>query len=119
MGLELERLQVGPWPMNCYLIRCRESGQVAIVDPGDDAEQILATAGPHVCCILLTHGHPDHVGALDAVRRATGAPVGIHPADAEPASPGALDVEADSNGLVRFRHALQAGKVLYERKSKS
>lgn len=82
MGLELERLEVGPWPMNCYLIRCSTSGQVAIVDPGEDADRILAAAGPQVCCILLTHGHPDHVGALAAVRQATQVPVGIHPADA-------------------------------------
>lgn len=82
--LKLERLEVGPWPMNCYLVRCPETGQVAVVDPGEDADRILAAApAGSVCCILLTHGHPDHVGALEAVRQATGAPVGIHPADAE------------------------------------
>jgi hydroxyacylglutathione hydrolase len=83
MGLELECLEVGPWPMNCYLIRCPASGRVAVVDPGEDPDKILAAAGPHVCCILLTHGHPDHVGGLKTVRQATQAPVGIHPVDAE------------------------------------
>ena len=69
--------------MNCYLLRCPATGELAVVDPGADAETILAAAGASaVRCILLTHGHPDHVGALDAVRQATGAPVGIHPADA-------------------------------------
>jgi hydroxyacylglutathione hydrolase len=84
MNLELERLELGPWPMNCYLVRCPASGQVAIVDPGADPQTILeAVDVDSVCCILLTHGHPDHVGALGAVRQATGVPVGIHPADAE------------------------------------
>jgi len=84
MRVQLERLTVGPWPMNCYLVRCAETGQLAIVDPGEDAAAILAaTGGASVCCILLTHAHPDHVGALEEVRQATGAPVGIHPADAE------------------------------------
>lgn len=84
MNLELERLELGPWPMNSYLVRCPAGGQVAIVDPGADPETILqAVDVASVCCILLTHGHPDHVGALDAIRQATGAPVGIHPADAE------------------------------------
>lgn len=70
--------------MNCYLIRCPATGQVAVVDPGADPETILdAVEAGSVACILLTHGHPDHVGALEAVRQATGVPVGIHPADAE------------------------------------
>jgi len=96
--LELQRLEVGPWPMNCYLLRCPATGEVAVADPGADAETILAAVGASsVRCILLTHGHPDHVGALDAVRQATGAPVGIHPADAA-----AWGVEADfplTNGM--------------------
>ncbi len=89
--LELQQLAVGPWPMNCYLLRCPVSGEVAIVDPGADAEAILeAVGGSTVRCILLTHGHPDHVGALEAVRQATGAPVGVHPADAA-----SYDLQAD------------------------
>lgn len=95
MGLELHRLEVGPWPMNCYLVRCPASGQVAIVDPGGDPDQILAAAGPHVCCILLTHSHPDHVGALEEVCQASHAPVGIHPADAEALALNASGREAD------------------------
>ena len=84
MFLELEHLEVGPWPMNCYLVRCPVTGEVAIVDPGADSEAILAAIGPsRVCCILLTHGHADHIGALEAVRKITGAPLGVHPADAE------------------------------------
>jgi hydroxyacylglutathione hydrolase len=91
MKLDLARLEVGPWPMNCYLVRCRATGNVAIVDPGADAEVILASLGEGTpCCILLTHGHLDHVGALYAVRQATGVPIGVHPADA-----GRLDVDAD------------------------
>ena len=97
--LELQRLEVGPWPMNCYLLRCPETGGLAIVDPGADAAKILDAVGQaRVDCILLTHGHPDHIGALEDVREATGAPVGIHPADAE-----RFDVRAEimlEDGLV-------------------
>ena len=91
MNLQLELLEVGPWPMNCYLLRCPTTGDVAIVDPGADAGSILAAAGDaSVRVILLTHAHPAHVGALDDVRLETGAPVGLHPADAE-----AFSVEGD------------------------
>ncbi len=81
---ELTRLAVGPWPMNCYLLRCPSTGDVAVVDPGADAQAILDAVGEQpVSCILLTHAHPDHIGALDEVRQGLGAPVGLHPADAE------------------------------------
>jgi glyoxylase-like metal-dependent hydrolase (beta-lactamase superfamily II) len=83
MLLELQRIEVGPWPMNCYLLRCPVTGEMAIVDPGADAETVLAAVdNARVCSILLTHGHPDHVGALEVVRNALDVPVGIHPADA-------------------------------------
>lgn len=91
MTLSLERLEVGPWPMNCYLVRCPATNEVAIVDPGEDAASILSALGDSaVRCIILTHGHPDHTGALAAVRQGTSAPVGIHPADAD-----AFCIEAD------------------------
>jgi glyoxylase-like metal-dependent hydrolase (beta-lactamase superfamily II) len=62
------------------LISGRES---IIVDPAAEPERILAAVdGTAVKAVLLTHGHPDHVQALDAVRQATAAPLGLHPADA-------------------------------------
>jgi len=81
---EVQRVEVGPWPMNCYLVTCPRTGATAIVDPGDDPETILsAVADARVEVILLTHGHPDHVGALEEVQAATGAPVAFHPAETE------------------------------------
>ena len=91
MHLQLQRLEVGPWPMNCYLLRCPRTQVVAVVDPGADADAILAAVNEApVLCILLTHGHADHVGAVEAICQATDAPVGIHPADAA-----VFDLEAD------------------------
>jgi len=75
---------VGPWPMNTYLLVCEQTNTAAIVDPGADAKAILELAqGVRVDKILLTHGHRDHTGVLAKVRKATGAPVYIHPADGE------------------------------------
>lgn len=74
---------VGPWPMNTYVVTCQETLTSAIVDPGADPAVILGlAAGTRVDKILLTHAHGDHVGALAAVKAATGAPVYLHPADA-------------------------------------
>ena len=84
MPAELRIKQVGPWPMNTYLIVCEETGASAIVDPGADANAILENAlDTKIEKILLTHAHMDHVGALEKVKAATNAPVYLHPADAE------------------------------------
>ncbi|MEW6717052.1 MAG: MBL fold metallo-hydrolase [Chloroflexota bacterium] len=77
--------------MNTYVVVCEATRISAIVDPGADAEDILALAeGTRVIKILLTHGHPDHTGALARVREVTGAQVYLHPADAEE-----FDVDVD------------------------
>jgi len=71
-----------PGPMtyhgtNTYLLDWADG--VAVVDPGPDqaghVRDVLAQAGAPVRAVLLTHGHHDHVGALPAMRAATGAPV--------------------------------------------
>ena len=83
MGIELHKLSVGPWPMNCYILISRQTNQSVIVDPGADFEKILeATKHTDVTKILLTHGHPDHTSALKQIYEATSAPILIHPLDA-------------------------------------
>ena len=73
--------------VNTYLID--DPAGCVLVDAGfpDKADEILkgiAAAGKKpadVKHILLTHAHPDHIGSLAAVQRATGAAAYIHPAD--------------------------------------
>jgi hydroxyacylglutathione hydrolase len=78
---QLITLPLGEWNTNCYVLI--SGGESIIVDPAAEPERILAAVeGTVVKAILLTHGHPDHVQALDAVRQATAAPLGLHPADA-------------------------------------
>jgi glyoxylase-like metal-dependent hydrolase (beta-lactamase superfamily II) len=63
---------------NCFIVRREGSDRGLIVDPGDEADRLLAAAddaGITLEAILLTHTHFDHVGAVAPVARATGAPV--------------------------------------------
>lgn len=67
------------------------SDGLAVVDPGwpsgdawDDLVAGLETIGGGVAdvrAILVTHGHPDHVGLAGRLREASGAWIGMHPAD--------------------------------------
>ncbi len=78
MSLEVEMLTVGAIAENCFLVRRQGSDRLLVVDPGEEAERILAAveqAGGTVEAILLTHCHFDHIGAVAPVAAATGAPV--------------------------------------------
>jgi glyoxylase-like metal-dependent hydrolase (beta-lactamase superfamily II) len=77
VALEVEMLTVGAIAENCFLLRREGSDRVLVVDPGEEAERILAAAGEigKVEAILLTHCHFDHIGAVAPVAAATGAPV--------------------------------------------
>jgi len=78
-SLELRHRQVGPWPMNTYALICPHTGESVLFDPGADPdvlEEMLAGSTP--IAILLTHSHPDHVGALEEMRKRLGVPVMAH-----------------------------------------
>lgn len=81
-------IQVGPIDTNCYLLG--DEGACVVVDPGADAQQVLAMVddtGLALQAILLTHGHWDHVGGVDGIlERYPQLPVYIH--EKELLSPG-------------------------------
>jgi hydroxyacylglutathione hydrolase len=75
---------VGPLQCNCSIVADVEAGEAIVVDPGDEPEKILKVLADTKCravALLHTHGHFDHIGGTAAVRRSTGAPIRIHPAD--------------------------------------
>ena len=83
--VEIESLEVGPFSSNCHLLCPAGSARVLLIDPGDDADRILALLnrrGWSVERYLLTHGHMDHVSALAELINAHPAPVALHPLDA-------------------------------------
>ncbi|HTP20758.1 MAG TPA: MBL fold metallo-hydrolase, partial [Solirubrobacteraceae bacterium] len=77
--IDVRMFTVGPVQENCYIVRAKGSDHGLIVDPGDEAERLLAAVDglgiTSVDAILLTHTHFDHVGAVAPVAKATGAPV--------------------------------------------
>ena len=82
----LKKLVLGQLATNCYIVGCESTREGMIVDPADEAGQILKFVkelGLEIKVIVLTHGHPDHIAALKEVKEATGAEIAIHDDDAE------------------------------------
>lgn len=81
-GCDVETLTVGPFQSNCYIVRPSGGGDPVVVDPGDEALRILDRLGGDTpAALLLTHAHLDHIGAVAALVRETGAPVYLHEGD--------------------------------------
>ncbi len=81
MGLEISSMGV-----NCYIVGCEETREVAVIDPGGNARAIvnmLTENNLKAVYIINTHGHIDHIGANKGVKDATGAQILIHEADAK------------------------------------
>ncbi len=65
-------LVAGAYENNVYLISCAATGKAVVIDAAADASRIIAgSAGLDVQSILTTHGHFDHIGAVDEVKTAS------------------------------------------------
>jgi hydroxyacylglutathione hydrolase len=96
----LEMLTVGPFQENCYVIGDEETGEGALIDPGDEATRIalaVEQSGLDIGQIIITHAHIDHVGAVAALVDEYACPVLMH-AEAEPML-GQLPTQAMMMGL--------------------
>lgn len=82
----LEKLVVGPLASNCYIVGSEVPREGMIIDPGDEAEQILSRINDlqlDIKFTVLTHGHIDHIGAVKEVCKVTGAEICVHTDDAQ------------------------------------
>lgn len=83
--LRVQQLTVGPLEENCWLLADPDSGEAVLVDPGEEADRLLAAVDATGCtlsAIWLTHSHFDHVGGVAGIVRARPVPIHMHPADA-------------------------------------
>lgn len=68
--LTIHTLCNGTHKENCYLIESNETHECIVIDPGSEESFLITSINQlnlKVIKILLTHGHFDHVGAVDAL----------------------------------------------------
>ncbi len=110
--LFVKKIVVGGWRANCYIVGSSLSKQGFIVDPGDEASDILSgvkSSGLEIKLLVATHGHIDHIGAIGVLKKALGAPVAIHEDDST-----ALQGDGRFFWGQRFGPPMQADRLLKE-----
>ena len=101
-NIRIEKLELGPFGTNAYVIVCRATGNSALVDAPAEVSKILKRLkGTEPEYILLTHTHMDHLGALSELRLKLRVPVAAHPLEAKnlPSPPEILLNDGDTVSL--------------------
>lgn len=83
-ALIVETAAAPPFMKNGFVLGCPRTKEGIVIDPGDEADALIAAARRHglrITRILLTHAHLDHVTGVAAATRAFGAPVYLHKDD--------------------------------------
>jgi hydroxyacylglutathione hydrolase len=91
--IQIEKLELGPYGTNAYILICSQTGESVVVDvPGEASKilELLKRTTPRY--ILITHNHMDHTGALAELKSALDIPVAAHADDA-----GRLPIAADQS----------------------
>jgi hydroxyacylglutathione hydrolase len=117
-GLSLECITVGPLQANAWLLLDSDTGEAALVDPGEEPRLLLSHLARCDCrlrWLLATHGHFDHVGAAAAIQQELDVPLLVHPGDiplieSMPAQQAAFGLPPSN--VPRLEDTLTDGRVL-------
>ncbi|MBA2738242.1 MAG: MBL fold metallo-hydrolase [Nocardioidaceae bacterium] len=98
--LVVTKVAVGPMDNNCYLLRCRRTGEQLLIDAAEEPGRLLELIGQSgLATVVTTHRHADHWQALAPVVEHTGATCVAGRADAAHL-PVAVDRELDDGDEV-------------------
>lgn len=106
--IQINRLELGPFATNSYILICQETHESVVVDAPGEAGMVVETLqDTQPKYILMTHDHFDHAGGLVELKSALEVPVAAHPADAKdlPLEPDLLFNDGDeiSLGAIKLR----------------
>lgn len=103
--MRIQRLALGPFSTNAYVLVCQMTGDSVLVDAPAQANDLLkALNGTTPKHILITHTHMDHLGALPKVKSMLDIPVAVHESESN-----RLPVAADT--LLNDGDTISFGKI--------
>ncbi len=111
--MKIDRLILGEFETNCYVVRADESARdCVVIDTGLDSREMMAFLAEHrltPAAVILTHGHVDHIAGLAALRSAfPQVRVYIHRLD----GPMLTDSRSNLSRMARMPFATAAADVL-------
>lgn len=114
--MKIKRIQAGIYAANCYILYSEDDNREAvIIDPGGDSKSIIEEVKNkdlNVKYIILTHGHGDHIGAVESLKKHFKIPILIHKDDMEMVMDHNLNLSGNmSMGAISFEpdHLLKDG----------
>ncbi|MFC1934368.1 MBL fold metallo-hydrolase [Chloroflexota bacterium] len=82
-NIQIERLELGPFGTNAYIVICPKTRDSVLIDTPAEASIIMdRLRGTNPKYILLTHNHMDHLEAFSELRSRLKVPVAAHALDA-------------------------------------
>src|SRR4030043_1328049 len=78
-AIRIDKLTLGPYETNAYIVFCHKTGESLVVDaPARASEIIESISGTQPRYIMLTHDHYDHTGVLVSLRSRLRVPLATH-----------------------------------------
>lgn len=93
----IKKLPLGQMQTNCFIIENKENALLTIIDPGSECERIIAELGDKkIDKIILTHGHFDHIMAVNDLVEKYNAELYLHELEVE------MIENAEKNGALYY-----------------